>query len=160
MDSHTNELVPESPTFPLTLQKRNAPRAQKKQKFSCHGHPAKCRTKSPGRHSWADQSFEAGGTKALRWAWITLEVSWITVEGMQGIDTIPSHLSTKKFLVWETHPTSPCLMHQCHFRWQGIVCGHKTAIRHFGQQTRVEDLPEKHGPRLPLAHETHEWLLT
>lgn len=47
-------------------QKRNAPRAQKKQQFSCHGHPAKCRTKSPGRHSWADQSFEAGGTKALR----------------------------------------------------------------------------------------------
>ena len=41
---------------------------------SCQGQPAKCRTKSPGRHSWADQSLEAGGTNAFRWAWHRFEV--------------------------------------------------------------------------------------
>ena len=35
---------------------------------SCQGQPAKCLTKSPGRHSCADQSLEAGGTKAFRCA--------------------------------------------------------------------------------------------
>ena len=47
------------------------------------------------------------------------------------------------------------LVHQRHLGWQAIVRGHRASVRHFGQQTGVQNLPEKHGPQL-LIPKNHQ----